>query len=175
MRTLEQIGLHDVKEHILKNWMTHDALWFAHCLQSHGIEEANRLNKSAIRSLAAIEARRARGLFGLDGVPIDSFEMVKDFVDAVFSVSKGDFMRFTYTFPEKNVMRYVWSGGGRDCFAYQGMQRLGVSDRYECGVVFRVLCWLESAGVEYAVDRDPKGCLMHSEGRCEGEVRFFFP
>ncbi|HPI92539.1 MAG TPA: DUF6125 family protein [Deltaproteobacteria bacterium] len=173
MKTLEQIGIHAVKEHILKNWMTHDGMWFFHSLQAHGVDEANRLNKAAIRSLAAIELKRAQSLFGLTTEGVDTFDDLRDLVDAAFSVSKGDFMRFTYTFPEKNVLRWEWDGSG--CFAYQGMQRMGAIDRYECGVLFRVLCWIESAGVRYAPDRELKGCRMHMEGRCAGEVRFFFP
>ena len=43
VKTIEQIGAGVLKEHILKNWMTHDAMWFLHCLQACGIEETNRL------------------------------------------------------------------------------------------------------------------------------------
>jgi hypothetical protein len=173
LKTIEQIGAGVLKEYILKNWMTHDAMWFLHCLEACGIEETNRLNKAAIRSLAAIELRRARELFGLDEDTIETFEGLKEVIHAAFSVSKGDFMRFTYSFPEKNVLRWKWPG--RDCFAYQGMQRLGVIDRYECGVLFRVLCWIESAGVKYTLAADMNGCLMHTKGECSGEVRFSFP
>jgi hypothetical protein len=173
MKTIEEIGVAALKEHIIKNWMTHDAMWFLHCLQTHGIEEANRLNKGAIKALAAIELKRARELFDLEKEPIETFDELKDIIDAAFSVSKGDFMSFSYRFPEKNVMRWEWTG--EDCFAYKGMKRLGVIDRYECGVLYRVLCWFESAGVKYSVSGDLKDCLMHAQGVCAGEVRFFFP
>jgi hypothetical protein len=173
MKTLEQIGTHALREHIIKNWMTHDGMWFFHCLQAHGIEDANRINKAAIRSLAALELKRARSLFGLNTQSVDTFDDLKEIIDAAFSVSKGDFMRFAYTFPEKNVLHWEWAGP--DCFAYQGMRRMGVIDRYECGVLFRVLCWLESAGVNYGLDSELKGCLMHTEGSCAGEIRFLFP
>jgi hypothetical protein len=172
MKTIEEIGVTAIKEHIIKNWMTHDAMWFLHCLQAHGIEEANRLNKAAIRSLAAIELKRARELFGLEKEPIETFHELKGILDATFSVSKGDFMSFSYHFPEINVLRWEWAG--KDCFAYKGMKRLGVIDRYECGVLCRVLCWFEGAGVKYHAAQDLKGCLMHTKGACAGEVRFFF-
>jgi hypothetical protein len=173
MKTIEEIGITALREHIIKNWMTHDAMWFFQCLQAHGIEEANRLNKGAIRSLAAIELKRARELFGLEKAPIETFHELKDIIDAAFSVSTGDFMSFSYHFPEKNVMRWGWAG--KDCFAYKGMKRLEVIDRYECGVLYRVLCWFESAGVKYSVAEEVKGCLMHTKGACAGEVRFFLP
>jgi hypothetical protein len=173
MKTIEEIGVAALKEHIIKNWMTHDAMWFLQCLQAHGIDEANRLNKGAIKALAAIEAKRARELFGLEKEPVETFDELKEIIDAVFSVSKGDFMRFSYRFPEKNLMRWEWAE--KNCFAYKGMKRLGVIDGYECGVLYRVLCWLESAGVKYEVPDGIKGCLMHTKGICAGEVRSFFP
>jgi len=171
MKTLEQIGIDNLKEHLIKNWMTHDGMWFFHCLQSCGIGEANRINKAAIRSLAAIEFKRAMQLFGMTRT--DTSEALRDAIDAAFAVSKGDFMKFTYTFPEKNLLRWEWQGN--TCFAYQGMQRMGVIDRYQCGVLYRVLCWIESAGAGYALNPEFEGCLMHTQGRCAGEVRFFLP
>jgi hypothetical protein len=171
MKTIEQIGIIDLKEHLIKNWMTHDGMWFYHCLASYGIDEANRLNKAAIRSLAAIEFRRALQLFGISRV--ETFEDLKGAVDAVFSVSKGDFMKFTYTFPEKNLSAWEFDGDG--CFAYHGLKRMGAVDRYECGVIYRVLCWLENAGARYEVVPEFKGCLMHETGQCSGSIRLHLP
>lgn len=171
MKTIEQIGVVCVKEHIIKNWMTHDVMWFFHCLKSYGIEEANRLNKAAIKSLAAIEFKRAMQLFGISR--IDTYDDLKAAVDAAFKVSKGDFMRFTYAFPGNDTMTWEWLDDS--CFAYQGMKRMGSEDRYECGVLYRVLCWLDNAGVSYACASDIKGCLMHERGECSGSIRIFFP
>jgi hypothetical protein len=172
MKTLEQIGIHEIKEHIIRNWMTHDGMWFFHCLQAHGIEEANRLNRAAIRSLSAMEIRRALVLFGLDSQPIDTFGRVREVIDAAFTVSCGDFMGFSYTFPRHNVLS--WEFADKACFAYRGMRRMGVVDRYECGVLYRVCCWLDHAGVSYEASRDITGCLMHTHGSCSGEIRFGF-
>jgi hypothetical protein len=173
MKTIEEIGVKALKEHLIKNWMTHDAMWFYQCLQAFGIEEANRLNKAAIKSLAAIEIKRAWKILGIEKERVDTFEELKQIIDGAFALSVGDFMRGTYHFPEKNILRWEWAKG--ECFAYKGMQRLGVIDRYECGVTFRVLCWIESTGVRFLVSPEPKGCQMHTEGKCTGEVRFFFP
>lgn len=171
MKSLEQIGIHDLKEHILKNWMTHDGMWFLHVLATLGINEANRLNKAAIRSLAAIEFKRATQLFGISRT--DTFEGIRDAVEAAFSVSKGDFMRFTYSFPEKDLLRWEWQDD--TCFAYQGMKRMGAIEGYECGVIYRVLCWLENAGVSHSVSPDMDRCLMCTRGACRGEIRLGFP
>ena len=41
----------ELKELLIKGWMTHDGMWFYHCLQECGIEKTNRINKAAIRAM----------------------------------------------------------------------------------------------------------------------------
>jgi len=171
MRTIEQLNVHELREHIIKNWMTHDGAWFFHCLKSYGIEEANRLNKAAIKTLAGFEFKRAKGLFGIE--KITTFKDIREAIDAVFSVSKGDFMGFSYSFPEEDLLAWEWPDN--DCFAYQGMKRLGTTKDYQCGVLYRVLCWLDEAGIIYAVEPTINGCLINTLGECRGKVRFSLP
>jgi len=59
MKTIEEIGVLRLKEHIIKNWMTHDAMWFLQCIDACGIDEANRLNKAVIKEQGPIELGRA--------------------------------------------------------------------------------------------------------------------
>jgi hypothetical protein len=87
-----------------------------------------------------------------------------------FSILKGDFMNFEYTFPEENVMHWEM----HKCWAYEGMKKLGVADKYECGVIYRVKCWLDSLKVNYTMKPRIKGCLMASEGKCIGDIKFNF-
>ncbi|MBU4604906.1 MAG: hypothetical protein KKH66_08380, partial [Proteobacteria bacterium] len=54
-----------VKELLNKNWMTHDAMWFFHCQQKYGMEETNRLNQAAVRSMAQIDAKRLAKALGI--------------------------------------------------------------------------------------------------------------
>ena len=173
MKTLEEIGIHELKDLLLKNWMTHDGMWFAHCVQALGIDRTNELNKAAIRSLAGIEVKRAKKIHGIEKDRVDTFDDLKDFIDGAFALSLGDFMGGTFSFPEKNVMR--WQVGDRGCFAYRGMKRLGVIDRYQCGVMYRVFCWLDSLGVQYSVSPQVDGCLFHAGGTCAGHITFAFP
>ncbi len=148
--------------------MTHDGTWFYSCVEEFGIEAANRLNKSAITLLAPIEFRRVTRALGIDMEGITGFDELKASIDGMFAVIAGDFMGFEYSFPEKNVMRWRMN----KCFAFEGMKRIGAGDSYECGVLYRVTCWLDEAGVRYAVEPPVEGCLMRETGRCEGTVEF---
>jgi len=40
--------------------MTHDGMWFFHCLQEFGIEATNKINKSAIKFLSSIEDKKKK-------------------------------------------------------------------------------------------------------------------
>ncbi|MEW6111887.1 MAG: DUF6125 family protein [Thermodesulfobacteriota bacterium] len=155
-----------LQELLIKCWMTHDGMWFYHCLQECGIDTANKLNKAAIKSLAPLEIDRVRKAYQLG--PVENFADVKKLIDSAFEVLKGDFMQFRYSFPSENVMRWEMD----QCFAYEGMKRFGVADTYQCGVLYRVCCWIEHAGVRFTVNPPVEGCLMHINGKCEGEIRF---
>jgi hypothetical protein len=157
-----------LKELILKCWMTHDGMWFSHCMQEHGIESANEINKAAIRSLAPIEIERVRKALGIE--TIREFEELKKLTVGAFSLLTGPFMGFTYSFPAENVLQWEMT----KCFAYNGMTRLGAIDRYECGVIYRVANWFDSLGIRYTLTPSVKGCMMHSRGFCRGEFHFFF-
>ncbi len=157
-----------LKELLLKCWMTHDGMWFYHSMQEYGIEKANKINKAAIKSLATIEIDRIRKVFGLD--KIGTFQDLKILADSAFGVLTDAFMGLQYSFPSDNVLRWEM----KKCFAQEGMTRLGVIELYECGVVYRVASWFDSLGIEYALIPRPDRCIMHFSGSCRGEFRFFF-
>jgi hypothetical protein len=169
MKTLEQIGIHELKELLIKNWMTHDAMWFAHCASALGMEKTNELNRAAIKSLAAIEIQRAKEVHGIDIGRVSTFAQLQEIIDAGFRVSIADFIRFTYDYPAKNIIRWQWEPHG--CFAYRGLKRLGAIEHYRCGVMYRVLCWLEHLGVPYSLSVPVDACLMRTDGACAGEIR----
>jgi len=170
LKTEEQIEL------LKKCWMTHDGMWFYHCLKELGIEKTNALNKAAIKSLAPIEVGRVVRALGMEKKQIQTFAEFKDVFENAAAVFVGDFMNIRMSFPVKNVLH--WEVEPQNCFAYKGMQRLGVIDQYECGVIYRVECWIDSLGIKYSVDPQTQKCSMQfvSLGnylvRISGQVRF---
>ncbi|MCB2193302.1 MAG: hypothetical protein KQI62_17145 [Deltaproteobacteria bacterium] len=155
-----------VKELLNKNWMTHDAMWFFHCMQKLGMDETNQLNLAAVRSMAQIEAKRLAQALGLES--ISSPEDLRRFVEGTFSVAKADFMDFTYEFLPDGSLRMNMG----ECFAHQGMQRLGVLDAYRCGIYLRVDTWLSTLGVKYEAGPAFEGCLKQQQGECSRTYHF---
>ena len=159
----------ELKELLIKGWMTHDGMWFYHCLQECGIEKTNRINKAAIRAMSAIEIKRIQKAVGARD--LDTFDAFKRFFEISMQIVKGEFMEFTCSMPARNRMHSEWGGS---CFAYEGVKALGVIDRYECGIMLRIETWLDALGIKYEVEPKVTGCMMHTDGRCFRDYRFFF-
>jgi len=154
---------------VVRNWMTHDAMWFRHCVEAFGIEATNRVNRSAVRSMAAIEARRVAKLLGVDS-PGDAAS-VRRFVEGAWTLIGGDFMRFEFSWPDEERLRV----DVRRCFAHDGVQQLGVLAQYECGIFERIESWFDALGLAWRVEPTVRGCMMYEQGRCYREYSFDFP
>ncbi len=167
---MRELTNQELRELLVKCWMTHDGTWFMSVASEAGIAAANRLNKAAIRALAPIELKRVTRATGVKGESLENFEELKAVVDAMFATIKGDFMDFTFEYPGENVLH--WRMGR--CFAVEGMKTIGAYEEYECGVLYRVTCWLDAMGLQYEVEPAVQGCLQRDTGSCEGIVRFHF-
>ena len=152
-------------------WLTHDGMWFYHCLKNFGIEKANELNKAAIKSLAPMEIDRIRKALGMEK-QIDNFQELKDFFIAVSNLFMPTFMNITISFPKESILHWKFEPG--NCFAYKGIKRIGAINEYECGVIYRLACWFDSLGIKYNVTPRVRRCLILDSGVCQGDFGFDF-
>ena len=172
MRDLERIAPKDLKDFLGKGWLTHDGMWFLNVYQAYGIDAANKLNRAAIKSMAPLEVNRCRRLLGIDKDKLETFTEVKDFMDGAFQaiLPESIISASNFTAPATNVIRWAWEDG--KCFAYEGMNRLGMADKYVCGVIYRIECWLNCLQIPYSVTPQIDLCLMAQTGSCRGEFVF---
>ena len=162
----DKLDKNQLKELLVKCWMTHDGSWFYNCARELGVEAANKLNKAAIKNLSVIEMQRIKKAMGWENVKIETFGKLKVFITNGFSIVKGDFMDFKYSFPEHNRMHWEMN----NCFAYNGMQMFGFSKQYECGVIYRVSCWLDALGITHKIEPEIDKCLLNSLEKCSGDI-----
>lgn len=158
----------DLKELLIKCWMTHDGMWFYHCQKECGMAKTNKINKAAVKSLANIEIKRIQKAINIEKV--NSFNDLKAIFKNGLNVFKADFMDFIYTFPDINHIHCEMN----KCWAYDGIKRIGLIDDYECAIFTRIEGWLESLGVKYDVDPIIRGCLMHTDGKCFRDYKIYF-
>lgn len=175
MKTLEHIAPEKMKDYLAKGWLTHDGMWFYNTCRTAGIEQANMLNRAAIRSMAPMEIQRTMKILGITRKDIITFDDLTDFMlKALALLMPGSIIgQFTTTMPEPNVMRWEWREG--ECFAYKGVKLIGCIDRYACGVIYRIACWLDVLGFEYRIEPGIDSCMMHEKGYCRGDIIVDFP
>ncbi len=159
----------EIKELIIKCWMTHDGMWFLHCLRKTGIKMTNKINKAASHGLGLIEAKRFKKLFGIEN--INTNNELKHFIDKIFEIVKADFMKFSYDFSKPNVFHFEM----HQCFAHDGITRIGVIDQYHCGIYDRIDGWFEGLGLKFKVSPQIKECLKHKGQNCVRKYTFDFP
>lgn len=171
VRELGEIGADELKDALGKSWLTHDGTWFMSAYQELGIEGASRLNMSAIRALAPIEVARMKRLLAVEEGELDDFDTLMEFMHKALAITMPASIARNATFwsDEPNVARWEWAEG--ECFAYKGMKMLGVEKGYDCGVMFRISCWLDALGVEHEAVPPLAECTMLETGRCYGEFR----
>ncbi len=157
-----------VIELLNKNWMTHDAMWFLHCVQQCGMEKTNAINKAAVRSMGMIEAKRLAKALGVSKV--ESFEDFKKLFEGAAELVMPEFMKFTYTFREDRLVHAEW----QTCFAYEGITRIGAIEQYECGIFERIEAWLDALKIRFHVTPAVQGCMMHAQGECYRDYELLF-
>ena len=168
MDLISKLSKNEVKELFSKNWMTHDAMWYGNCMHELGPEQANRLNKSAVRLMAAIEIKRITKLMGKPkDFQVQSLDELAEIITTAFQVVQTNFMKFDFSFPEKEVLH----GKFHECFAHDGVKKFGMVDHYECDIIERVKGWIETLGVKYTMTPEFNGCLMHQTGSCEVDLQ----
>ena len=172
MKTLADISKEELIELENSCWMTHDSMWFFVCLSNFGIEQANKLNKTAIKALSPLEVGRTKKAIGFAKDKVENFQELKDYFAIAEKLFIPPFMNGAVRFSGENVMSWEFTPG--QCFAYKGIKRLGAIDKYECGVMYRIECWLQSLGVKYKMMPKVDKCLMRLTGRCSGDIELDF-
>ncbi len=163
---MAEIGRDELRELLVRCWMTHDAMWFATALEKTDIETANRLNLGAIRGLAPIEIGRVKKALGIETVA--SSAELRTFLEGMMGLVGGDFMDFTWDWRPGGTLRV---DVGR-CFAHDGIERMGAIEGYACGIFERIAGWFAVLGVTYEMTPSSRRCMLHYEGQCFREFRF---
>ncbi|MFX1494674.1 MAG: DUF6125 family protein [Promethearchaeota archaeon] len=162
------LDFEDIKEIIIKNWMTHDGMWFYHCAKECGIEKTNKINRSAVRSMAKVEIQRLKKALCIE--QIESFEEFREFLRKTFSIVKAKFMDFDYEFPNNNALIFTMN----NCFAYNGIKRMGYIEKYNCGIFERLKGWFDELNVRYDMIPQINGCMMAERNMCYRKFLFHF-
>ena len=171
MSVFNKIEKEEIRDLLGKGWLTHDGMWFYHAYRELGIEKANTINRAAIRSLAPIEVKRAIKILGVNDEKIRTVGELKNFMLEALELTlpSSVFEKINFSASSNDLLCWEWET--EECFAYKGMKRIGLSDEYRCGVMYRIECWLEILGIKYTINPKIDKCIMHEKGICCGDIR----
>ena len=172
MRSPDSIGKGELRDLLGKGWLTHDGMWFFSVCREYGIESANKLNKAAIKSMAPVEVQRLTQITGISRDQLKSLDGIRGFVLCAMELilPSSVLSRLHFSTRGGDILHWEWEKN--ECFAYKGMSRMGVIDRYECGVMYRIECWIESLELKFTADPRAGKCQMHERGCCAGDYTF---
>ena len=165
---LDPIETKNLNRFLIKNWMTHDALWYGEVAGKLGMAEASPMNLRVCRKLGRIEFKRLMQM--LEASVPDTMQAYQALFETGRQVFVPDFMVIDIDYPADNLQRFCV----RDCFAYRGMEKAGLIKDYECGIFERIVGWLDAMKLKYAVNPDLSRCLKFKGRRCEVTIRFQF-
>ena len=157
-----------LRDLLLRNWMTHDALWYAEVAAGFGMAVASPMNLRVCRKLGQLEFVRLMKAAGAS--PPRSFKDYRTLFELAREVFVPDFMVFGLEYPggDRQVFHM------RHCFAHDGMQKAGCLPEYECGIFERMEGWFDAMGLRYERNPDLKRCPKLAGNDCRVELRFDF-
>ena len=165
---LQTLGQRQVRDLLLKNWMTHDALWYGEAILKLGMAEASPMNIRVCRALGRIECKRLMRMVG--AVSPEDMDQYRALFEVVRDIFVPDFMKLEIEYPGHDTQVVKIS----ECFAHKGMEKLGVLAEYECGIFERIEGWFDAMGLRYTRTPDLSRCLKYTEGACTVTVKFHF-
>lgn len=150
---------------LVKCWMTHDARWFNAVAREFGLPAANRLNQTAVREMARVEAQRVGRALGLEA-PRDAAGCLRA-QQALIGVLGPGLLDYEASIDGSDAYRVRV----RRCFAHENVAKAGIAGQYDCGIFARVEGWLDGMGIEHRVEPPLKGCLKAQGEECVHTVR----
>jgi hypothetical protein len=160
---LGELSAEERENILVRNWMSHDALWLNHVAQRFGMEAANELNRQVCRDIGRVDAQRLDRALGMG--QIETMEQYLSFFDAAYSLYAPSAMELKIAV-DRNIQRFHVTR----CFAYEGITKAGMAQIYDCGIFERILGWLDTLGLRYVTEPPVGRCLMALGEECRRTI-----
>jgi hypothetical protein len=158
--TLGKLAPADREALLIQCWMSHDARWFMTVATEFGVEVANRVNQTVAHELGKVEARRIHSAFNLGPVlTLEDYLVVQELLIDLLGPDLLD-----YHVSKRSDCTYQIAV--RRCFAHENVQRAGIANQYECGILSRMTGWMDNFGFDYEVSPVPGKCPIASGQDC---------
>jgi hypothetical protein len=163
-----KIDKEQLRDILIKNWMTHDALWYGEVAANFGMADASPMNLRVCRKLGQIEYGRLMKM--VEAPPPTTIEEYQELFELGKRVFVPEFVSVHIDYPgnDSQVFQFL------DCFAHRGMKKTGLLPDYECGIFERIEGWFDAMELKYTRTPDLSRCLKFKGKECKITVQFHF-
>jgi hypothetical protein len=156
------------EELLRKTGMTNDGLWFYQMAKNKGIDQANASNIEVVREFGRQEMKRLMRAVGIEKV--ETVEQYKELFRLGLELYVGELATLESEYTEQLHQIRV-----TNCFAYNGVKKVGVEKQYHCGPMERLTGWLMAMQLPPELSPQVGLCLMAHTGSCGYQVRIPLP
>lgn len=157
-----EIGF-EKREEILRNvWTLHDARWFVKTIERYGLDAANELNRTVIRSMGKTEIKTL-----MRGSGVEKIEDI-DRMSSLMTVASKLFFPKEHKYEFKILSENELLGHVIECYVHKNVEKAGIAGLYSCAAKPRFESWIEAMGL--------KGQIIQEEdsGSCGGTCGIIF-
>jgi hypothetical protein len=143
------------REEILRNvWTLHDARWFIKTIERYGLDAANELNRTVIRSMGKTEIKVLMNGSGTKKIAdIDQ-------LNALMTTASGLFFPKEHKYEFNILSDNELLGHVIECYVHKNVQKAGIADLYRCAARPRFESWIAAMGLKGQIiqDKDSSSC-----------------
>lgn len=143
------------REDILRNvWTLHDGRWFIKTIEKYGLETANNLNQTVIRSMGKTEIKVLMNGSGIK--KIGDIDQLNSLVTAASNLYFPKEHKYEFKILSENELL----GHVIKCYVHKNVEKAGITDLYRCAARPRFESWILAMGLngEIIQDKDSSNC-----------------
>lgn len=143
------------REEILRSvWMLHDARWFIKTIERYGLDAANELNRTVIRSMGKTEIKVL-----MNGSGIRKIADI-DQLNALMTAASKLFFPKEHKYEFKILNNNELLGHVIECYVHKNVQKAGITDLYRCAARPRFESWIAAMDLngEIIQNKDSSSC-----------------
>ncbi len=149
----------ETRENLLKDmWLAHDSRWFIKTIEEYGLDAANKLNLTVMKSIGKTEIKKL--LFLTKRGKIQTVNDLKDVFEQAVELYLPSEHKYQFKIVDQNTIR----GDVIDCFIYGHLKKANTVEFYQCPGKIRCDSWIEACGV---VGKSKGDCIAQEcNGQC---------
>ncbi len=151
-------------EILRKNWMSQDSKCQMAIVKEFGWEKGNKLNKKIIKEMGKVMMFRL-----MNALNIKQVLNISDLMDLCYCAMNFYYPPPTFSYYFKIESETSALGVVKQCGIMEGINQLGIADKYECGCFSMRSGWYQALGIE--VKETCLSCIKNRDIECRIEVK----